>query len=328
MWEKIVKIINGGKKFVITSHLFLEGDAIGSEIALKHFLVSLGKEAIILNNEALPVVYSYFDPKKEVKFLKKETVNLQDYDAIFIVDVGSLTQLGDFAEKIKLSSIATACIDHHSSNPGYADTNVIDIKASSTGELIFDLITHMQGKITKEIAESLYLAIATDTGWFKFSNTSAKALNACSTLLKSGVKSDVIYGIVYQNKSWSYLKLITMALKVLHSECGGRLAWTKITREMVKSSGVEYLDTDALIDFIRSVREVEVVILFRELNMKKTKMSFRSKRTIDVNKLAARFGGGGHVRAAGATLNEPIDHVIKKVLTEAKDFVEKTTVYA
>lgn len=326
MWEKVVDVINGGKKFIVTSHLFLEGDAVGSEIALRHFLASLGKEAIILNNEALPVAYRYFDPGKEAKFVKKEgnNINIQDYDAIFIVDVGNWEQLGDFAEKIQSSSIRTVCIDHHASNPAYADINVIEKDASSTGELIFDLITHMQGRITKEIAESLYLAIATDTGWFKFSNTSATALNACAALLKIGVKPEILFGIIYQSKSWSYLKLISLALEELRSECDGCLAWTKITRKMAKSSGVEYVDTDALIDLIRSVKRVEVVILFRELNEKKTKFSLRSKHTIDVSKLAAQFGGGGHVRAAGASVNKPIDQVIKEVLVEAKDLIGRT----
>ncbi len=328
MWKQIADVINGGRKFIITSHLFLEGDAVGSEIALKHFLKGLGKEAIIVNNEALPVFYRYLDPKKEIKFLKKDGIgtDIQDFDAIFIVDVGSWGQLGDFAEMIQSSSITTVCIDHHPTNPGFADINVVDKDASSAGELIFDLITYMHGEITKEIAESLYLSIASDTGWFKFSNTSAKAFSACSTLLKSGVKPEVIYEKVCQNKSWSYLKLINLALESLHSECDGRLAWTKLTQEMLKSSGVEYVETDVIIDLIRAIGKVEVVILFRELSEKKTKIGFRSKHTINVSKLASKFGGGGHVRAAGASLNEQIDHVIEKVLSEARELMKKTEV--
>ncbi len=327
MWERIADVINEGKKFIITTHLFSEGDAIGSELALKRFLCDLDKETIIVNNELLPPVYSCFDPDKDVKFLKSKSVNinLNDFDAIFMVDVADWGQLGDFADMIKASSITKVCIDHHASNPGYADINVIDKDASSAGELVYDLITHMNGELTLEIATPLYLSIATDTGWFKFSNTSAKAFKACSALIEAGVKSQIVYENLYHNKHVSYLKLLNLMLGALSSECDGQLVWTKMTKKMIKSSGVEFVDTDVIIDLIRAVNEVEVVVIFRELGERRTKVSFRSKHTIDVSKLASDFGGGGHVRAAGASLEEPIDTVIGDVISAASELIEETS---
>ena len=327
MWERIVDVINGGKKFIITTHLFSEGDAIGSELALKRFLCDLNKEAVIVNNEKLPPVYSCFDPDKDVKFLRSKDVNinLDNFDAIFMVDVADWGQLGDFADMIKASQITKVCIDHHPTNPGYADINVIDKGASSAGELIYDLIIHMNGELTLELATPLYLSIATDTGWFKFSNTSANAFKACSALIEAGVKSQIIYEKLYHNKHASYLKLLNLMLGALSSECDGQLVWTKMTKKMIKSSGVEFVDTDVMIDLIRAVNEVEVVVIFRELGERKTKVSFRSKHTIDVSKLASDFGGGGHVRAAGASLEEPIDTVIGDVISAAKELIEETS---
>jgi phosphoesterase RecJ-like protein len=327
MWERIVDVINGGKKFIITTHLFSEGDAIGSELALKRFLCDLNKEAVIVNNEKLPPVYSCFDPDKDVKFLRSKDVNinLDDFDAIFMVDVADWGQLGDFADMIKASQITKICIDHHPTNPGYADINVIDKGASSAGELIYDLIIHMNGELTLELATPLYLSIATDTGWFKFSNTSAKAFKACSALIEVGVKSQIIYEKLYHNKHASYLKLLNLMLGALSSECDGQLVWTKMTKKMIKSSGVEFVDTDVMIDLIRAVNEVEVVVIFRELGERKTKVSFRSKHTIDVSKLASDFGGGGHVRAAGASLEEPIDTVIGDVISAASELLEEAS---
>lgn len=325
MWEKVVDVINGGQKFVITTHQSPEGDALGSEIALKHFLDGLGKETVMLNNDSFPSLYRHFDPDHEVIYIKESDrkYDLQDYDAIFMVDVAAWSQLGDFAETIQSSPITNVCIDHHISNSGFAEINVIDANASSAGEMIFDLVNHMNGKITKEIAEAVFLAISTDTGWFKFSNTSAKTLKACSKLFENGVKPEMMFETIYQNKSWSYLKLMSLALENLHSECNGRLAWTKITHEMIKASGSEFADTDALIDLIRSVNDVEVVILFKESKENKTKISLRSKHTLNVSKLASRFGGGGHVRAAGASFKEPIDQVIEKVLSVTTELIEK-----
>ncbi len=327
MWQEIVDIINEGKKFIITTHLFSEGDAIGSEIALKRFLCGLNKDAVIVNNEALPAVYRCFDTDRDVKFLRDKDVNinLNDFDAIFIVDVADWSQLGDFADMIKASSITKVCIDHHASNPGYADVNVIDKDASSAGELISDLITHMNGEITLEVATPLYLSIATDTGWFKFSNTSAKALKICSDLINAGVKSEIIYEQLFQNKHMSYLKLLNSTLGILRPECDGQAVWTKITKEMIKSSGVPFVDTDVIIDLIRAVKEVEVVIIFREIGNRKTKVSFRSKHTINVAKLASDFGGGGHVRAAGASMNQPIDTAIGNVISGVKEYFEDNT---
>ncbi len=327
MWERIVDVINGGKKFIITTHLFSEGDAIGSELALKRFLCDLNKEAVIVNNELLPPVYSCFDPDKDVKFLRSKDVNinLEDFDAIFMVDVADWGQLGDFADMIKASQITKICIDHHPTNPGYADINVIDKDASSAGELIYDLIIHMNGELTLEIATPLYLSIATDTGWFKFSNTSAKAFKACSALMEAGVKSQIIFEKLYHNKHASYLKLLNLMLGALSSECDGQLVWTKMTKKMIKSSCVEFVDTDVMIDLIRAVNEVEVVVIFRELGERKTKVSFRSKHTIDVSKLASDFGGGGHVRAAGALLDEPIDTVIGDVISAASELLEEAS---
>ena len=328
MWQEIVDIISEGKKFIITTHLFSEGDAIGSELALKRFLCGLNKDAVIVNNEALPAVYRCFDTDRDVKFLRNKDVNinLNDFDAIFIVDVADWSQLGDFADMIKASSITKICIDHHASNPGYADINVIDKHASSAGELIFDLITFMNGEITLEIATPLYLSIATDTGWFKFSNTSAKALKACSDLIQVGVKSEIIYEQLFQTKQMSYLKLLTLALGILRQECDGKVVWTKLTKEMVKSSGVPFVDTDVIIDLIRAVKEVEVVIIFREIGNRKTKISLRSKHTVDVAKLASDFGGGGHVRAAGASIHEPIDTAIGNVISGVREYFEDNAV--
>ena len=183
----------------------------------------------------------------------------------------------------------------------------------------------MNEEITPEVATPLYLSIATDTGWFKFSNTSAKALKACSALIRAGVRSELIYEKLYQNRHLSYLKLLNLTLGTLRSECNGQLVWAKMTREMIKSSGVEFVDTDVIIDLIRAVNEVEVVVIFRELGERKTKVSFRSKHTVDVSKLASDFGGGGHVRAAGASLDEPIDTVIGNVVTAAKELMEETS---
>jgi len=330
MWQEIVDIIKEGKRFIITTHLFSEGDAIGSELALKRFLCGLMKDAVIVNNEALPTVYRCFDTDRDVKFLRNKDVNinLNDFDAIFIVDVADWSQLGDFADMIKASSITKICIDHHASNPGYADINVIDKDASSAGELIFDLITFMNGEITLGIATPLYLSIATDTGWFKFSNTSAKALKACSDLIKVGVKSEIIYEQLFQTKQMSYLKLLNLALGILRPECDGKVVWTKLTKDMIKSSGVPFVDTDVIIDLVRAVKEVEVVVLFREIGDRKTKVSFRSKHTVDVAKLASDFGGGGHVRAAGASINEPIDTAIGNVIAGVREYCEDNAVCA
>lgn len=319
-WNKIKAIIEKHQCFLVTTHKSPEGDAIGSAVALKEFLKTLGKDVAMVNYDPVPPPYRFLDEFKGVWIHAPKEIKerVDEAEVIFIVDVAGDNQLGPLAEIIKASKIIKVRIDHHRTNDVFADVNAVDENASATGELIYSLIKAMRGKISQKMAEAIYLAIATDTGWFKFTNTSDKVFNICKELLKLGVNVSYIYEKVFQSKSWDYIDLLKLVLTSVQMECDGRLAWFKLTKDMLKSSHIKHVDTEPLMDLIRAVEMVEVILLFREQAKGKVKVSFRSKHDVDVSQLAAKYGGGGHSHAAGVIIPGTMDDVVEKVVSITK----------
>lgn len=323
MWNKIKAIIQKHQRFLVTTHKSPEGDAIGSAVALKEFLKDLGKDVVMVNYDPVPPPYRFLDDFKGVWIHTPREIKekVDGAEVIFIVDVGGDNQLGPLAGIIKDSKIIKVRIDHHRTNDVLADVNAVDENASATGELIYRLVKSMHGKISQKMAEAIYLAIATDTGWFRFSNTNAKVFGICKELLSAsggGVNVSYIYEKVFQCKSWDYMGLLKLVLASVQMECGGRLAWFKLTKDMLKSSKIKHVDTEPLMDMIRGVEIVEVIILLREHTRGKIKVSFRSKHDVDVSQLAAQYGGGGHKHAAGAIVSGTMDDAAEEVIGAVK----------
>jgi phosphoesterase RecJ-like protein len=316
MWKKIKTLIQKHHRFIVTTHKSPEGDAIGSAVALKEFLKDLGKDVVMVNYDPVPPVYRFLDEFKGEWIHKPREIKekVDEAEVIFIVDVAGDNQLGPLAGIIKDSKIIKVRIDHHRTNDVVADVNVVDENASATGELVYGLIKSMRGNISQKMAEALYLAIATDTGWFRFTNTNAKVFNICKELMKLGVNVSSIYEKIFQSKSWDYINLLRLVLSSVRMECVGRFAWFKLTKDMLKSSQIKHVDTEPLMDLIRGVEIVEVIALFREQGRGKVKVSLRSKHDVDVSRLAAQFGGGGHSRAAGASITGSMDDVVEEVV--------------
>ncbi|HHT9126605.1 MAG TPA: DHH family phosphoesterase [Candidatus Brocadiia bacterium] len=324
MWNKIKNLIKDHKRFLVTTHKSPEGDAIGSAVALKEFLKALGKDVVMVNYDTVPSPYRFLDEFEGewIHTPSKIKEKVDEAEVIFILDVAGDKQLGPLAELIKDSKIIKVRIDHHHTNDVFADLSVVDENVSATGELIYSLIKSMRGKISQKMANAIYLAISTDTGWFRFTNTSAKVFNICKELLSAsggGVNGSYIYEKVFQSKSWDYIDLLKLVLSSVQKECDGRLAWFKLTKDMLKSSRIKHVDTEPLMDLIRAVEMVEVIILFREQARGRVKVSFRSKHDVDVSQLAAQYnGGGGHRRAAGVIIPGTMDDVVEKIIDITK----------
>ncbi len=326
MWNKIKTLIRKHQRFVVTTHKSPEGDAVGSAVALKEFLKTLGKDVVMVNYDPVPPPYRFLDDFKGawIHAPKEIKEKVDEAEVIFIVDVAGDSQLGPLAGIIKDSKIIKVRIDHHRTNDVFADVVVVDENASATGELIYGLVKSMRGKISQKMAEAIYLAIATDTGWFKFSNTNAKVFNICKELLSAsdgGLNVSSLYEKVFQSKSWDYIDLLKLVLASVQTECDGRFAWFKLTKDMLKSSHIKHVDTEPLMDLIREVELVEVIIIFREQARGKVKASFRSKHDVDVSQLAEQYGGGGHKHAAGAIIPGTMDEVVEKVIGVTKQAV-------
>lgn len=321
-WTPIIETINRNQTFVISSHIGLEGDAVGSEIAVARLLRNLGKQTSIIHHDAaVPVALLYLVDGEIVLCADAEQSGrlVSECDAVVIVDVSNWDHLGKAGLLIRDSGKPTVCIDHHKSDWPIGDHAVIDSTASSTGVLIYDLVKQYPPQIFDlYIATAIYTTILTDTGNFRFSNTNARAYRIASDLVKRGVDHAQICKELYQNDNWGRYRLMHLVLGTLSEDAEGRIASMQITRQMLKQSGATYADSEGFVDMARCIRDVEVSLLFREISLHETKVTLRSKQYVDVQEIARLFGGGGHTRASGALIHADMKQAIETVIAEVK----------
>ena len=321
-WSEIIDVINKHDSFVISAHVGLEGDAVGSEIAFAKLLKQLGKRSVIINHDKTIPQSLLFLISDELILNAKDPrcpQVVEESDVIVILDVCNWDHLGDAADHYRNSDKPIICIDHHKCCSPLGDYVVCDHTACAAGILVYDLIKQYPAELLDNtIATAIYTAILTDTGNFKYSNTNTKAYLVAAELIDKGVDHNLVCRNVYESNSWSRFRLMHYILGTLTSEAGGKIAWVKITEDMLKQADATLIDSEGVVDMGRTIKDVEVSLLFREINSNKTKVTFRSKQYVDVQALAAEFGGGGHARAAGATLICPMDEAIEKIIKLAE----------
>ncbi len=319
-WKKAKQIIQKNKRFALTAHMYPDGDAIGAEMALYHYLTALGKEVRVINNQPTMSTHTFLDPKGVIELFNesKHPQVLAGVDVIFIVDVSSWDYMGHVGESVKNSSAFKICIDHHVKKGALGDLDFIDETTCATGELVYDMFQQIKAKITIPMATALYTAIITDTGVFRFSNTTARAHLIAADLLEIGIDHNKIYQSLYEANSWPKMHLLKECLSEIRSEEKGKIAWVLITDKMVKKYKATWDDSNNLIDMLRTIEGVKISIIFRELEKGSLKIHFRSKDGIDIQPLAHKLGGGGHRVAAGASVNGAPKKLIPKILAEAK----------
>jgi len=320
-WREISKLIKSYDSFALTTHINPDGDAIGSEVALKSFLEDIDKSAVIVNSSVTPDNLAFLDPSAEIKVYSRETDRqiLDDVDAVFILDVNNWEHLGAFGKTIRKSSKPRLCIDHHvpdaedADGVGFAEVIVCDTSYAATGMLVYELIQSMNGTISKAIAEAAYATIITDTGTFRFSNTDANVFRLAAELCGRGVDPHQLYRRVFASKTWGTGRLLGPVLSTVESTADGRLAWIAATREMYADASASYDDSDGFIDLVRAIKGVELVLFFKEIPDGKIKVSLRSNGKVDAYSIARSFGGGGHRMASGMKVDGPMKEAIARV---------------
>lgn len=317
MWKDVQRYITGHKRFVVTSHIHPDGDAIGSEVALAAFLKDLGKRVSVINSSPTARNNAFLDPDNTIMVYPGDgsVRALDEADVVFILDVNSWSHVGKFGEALRKSDKPRICIDHHQgSDEGFADVVVSDTTAAATGLLIYELILAMGGEITPVIAEAVFATLVTDTGTFRFSNTDERVFLAAAALCRLGVNPFVIHRHVF-SKTGGAVKLLGAVLQTMQSTADGKIAWIRATREMFREAGANYEDSDGLLDVVRAIHGVEYCFFFKELKDGSVKISLRSNGRVDVHQIAKSLGGGGHRMAAGVTVGGPMDRAIESVIS-------------
>ncbi len=319
--QQIHDVIERYNRFVITTHVNPDGDALGSEMAMARYLQQRGKQVSILNSSPTPETFHFLDPKQQMQQFDpdRHIEVLTSSDVLFILDISDWQRLRELGELVQTLPIEKVCIDHHLRDGRFVDVDVIHPQASSTGELLYELFLGLGAKLTVPICEALYTAILTDTGGFRFSNTSPRVMRIAADLMERGIDRQRIYREIYESQPLTRVKLMARMLDNLTLGCGGRLAWMHVTQDMLTAVGTTMKDTEGFSDFPRTIQGVEVALLFLELEDGDVKISFRSQGTVAINALARRFGGGGHEFASGARTEGPIEAAMERVVTAAKE---------
>jgi len=316
-FQKAVELINQSTNVLVATHTRPDGDACGCVTAMRELLESAGKKAESVFLSEIPNWYKFlFDkpPKILGKDIQLEQLRERNFDLIVLVDVNSDNQLPEFTGFLKQTDAAVLAIDHHQSNDGLGSVELIDSAAAATGLIILDLFEHAGWQITKSIATELFVAIATDTGWFRFRNTDRRVFAACSKLIEAGAEPPKLFKRLYLNLSPQRFRLMAAANDSVELHFNGRLAYQQLMLSDFERTGASYEDTENLIDESRRIAGVEAAVLLIELADGKVKCSLRSTGSIDVCSIAEELGGGGHISAAGVYLDGPLKNAKKLIL--------------
>ena len=321
-FKKAIDLLNKSKTWLVISHTRPDGDSVGSIKSMCEIARQLGKEAkpLLLSPPAEWYKFIFNAPVpvlgNDVQIEDIQSGKFGKFDLVVIVDTNSYVQLADLDKWLKISKIPVLVIDHHLTGDGLGTVEIVDPTAAATGEIILDLIKSADWKITPEIAEALYIAISTDTGWFRFDNTDARVMRNASILIERGAKPSDIYRKMYQNYSPARLRLLGKMFENLELYHDDKIALMFIMRNDFDSTGATGPDTEEFVNESQRIRSVKASALFVELKDGGFRCSLRSDGSVDVRKIAQKFGGGGHKVAAGVNLNFPKEQAKKVILEE------------
>jgi len=305
----------------MTTHVDPDADGIGSMLGLGASLRRAGKQTIMVTQEPLEAPLNLLPGADRI--VQAFSADRQ-FDALFVLDCGELQRMG-LLRSVADRQETLVCIDHHKTNDFFADINLVDPKSSSTGELIYQIIKRAGLPLEEVTANNLFAAIQTDTGSFRYQNTSSRALRIAAELVEWGASPWEISRIVLEGYSVSRLKLLQAALGTLEFHQDGKIGLMTISSRMFQETGARRIDSERFVDYPRFVSGVEISVLIREVEKKSFKFSLRSNNHVDVADLAAHFGGGGHARAAGFEREGTIDVVKEEFLKEAVRYLNGTS---
>jgi phosphoesterase RecJ-like protein len=321
--DQIIRHIKSGEHLLIASHAEPDGDAVGCLIALGLALRKYGKKTTLYNASAIPAVYRFLPGVDQIVRHIKEA---DTYDTAILLDCGDMVRVGEAAAAIdKIPVIIN--IDHHVSNTGFGNIQLIDTTACATAEIVYRLIKTLEIPIDRAIATSLYTGILTDTGSFRFSNTNKAAFSISEEVITAGVDPHSVAQHVYGTYSLGRIKLLNMALNSIEISDNGKLSLMTVTRSMLNTTGTNTEDLDGMINYARRIEDVKVAALIHEIkngagkftNMNRYHVSLRSEGSVDVAKIASKFGGGGHASAAGFQIESTLVALKTKIITLAED---------
>jgi len=314
--EQIAERVRLGRRFLLTCHRKPDGDAIGSEIALALTIESLGKEAVIINRDPCPSAYERLP---EIERVRVGCIAPDEpCDALFVIECTERDRCGQNG----IDGHFVVNIDHHSKNRLFGDLNWVDTRACAVGEMIYDLTLHMGVALTPDIATHLYVSIATDTGFFHFSNSTARAFEICAELARAGADPARVADALHDHNRPGQILLLGRCLSRLEVDPSGKIASIAMFVKDVEDIEIAEGDTEGIINHPRSIDGVEVAVFYKEVDRGSFRIGLRSRRDVDVAAVAAEFGGGGHPQASGCSIEGDYDTVRERLVAALRRQIE------
>jgi phosphoesterase RecJ-like protein len=324
-FEKLKDILLKYNKYILTTHVNPDADALGSELAFYSILKSLGKQAVIINHSEIPYNLKFLDSDEVIQQYSPEKHNQYfiEYEVIVCLDINNSSRTVSMKEIIDKSDLLKVCIDHHQEPSNFADAYFIDTEYAATGHIIYNFIKHTHiFELDYDVSVFLYSAIMTDTGSFRFDRTTPEIHRIAADLLEHGVKPNIIYDKIYDQSLLSRTRLLGITLKSLKlTGPDNQIAYMLIMQDDFQKLGALESDTENFVNFGMSIQNVKISLLFIELK-NGFKVNLRSKGNIHVNRLAREYGGGGHINASGIRMvNENLAEYMPKILSRAEFYL-------
>src|SRR5215467_10846949 len=318
--DQLRELCDQHQQIMVLGHKDADGDTLGCSLAFGEALRARGRDVSIVMPQPLSQKYSWmpgFD------LIAERPPAGADIRLVLFFDAGNIERSGSAVEHIAAQATIVN-VDHHPSNSRFGDVNIVDPEASAVGQMCLDMLEQYGWPISPTMATNLYTALMTDTGGFRHENTTPRALRDAARLAALGADPAAIASMVYKSRPLTTLKLSALSIATMQVEMGGRLAWAKVTRRMLREAGAVMAESEDIIDTLNSLGGLDVAVIFKEVGSRLTKISVRSRGAVDAAELCARFGGGGHLRAAGAEVPLRLEQAIPTVLAAARESIERS----
>ena len=322
-WNAFVEVVRGHNKFILTSHIRPDCDALGSELGMAGVLEAMGKEVTIINGQSTPGNLAFIDPASRIKAIGEDVTmeTLPEHDMIMVLDTSAWAQLGPMGDVIKSTSADKYILDHHQESDDIGAVAFRDTTSVATGCLVLEAARQLGVTVTPEIATPLFAAVATDTGWYRYPAVSGDTYRVAAELIDAGANQAQIYSDLYERDTAGRVRLRGLILSRTQVELDGRLAHTHVMAEDFAATGADPTDTEDVINMTLTIAGTEAAVIFVGQLSGGFKLSFRSRCKMDCSQVAGQFGGGGHRAAAGAFIDEPLKTAQKRVLDVVRDAV-------
>jgi bifunctional oligoribonuclease and PAP phosphatase NrnA len=323
-WPRFAEIIRAHQRFLLVSHIRPDCDALGSELGMAGVLEAIGKTVRIVNGQATPPNLAFIDPTQRIGVIGKtvQPEELAEIEVVLILDTSAWAQLGPMGDFIRAFGGKKIVLDHHLSSDDLSAEQFKNVTAEATGRLVVEAAEALGVQLTPEMAMPLFAALATDTGWFRFSSTAAGTYRLAAKLIDAGAVPAAIYNALYEQDTLGRINLRGVILARVETELGGRLAHMYVLKEDFSNTRSLPSDTEDIINSALGIAGTQVAVIFVEQQSGGFKISFRSRSAVDCSQIAETYGGGGHKAAAGAFVKGSLAEVRPLVLDAVRAAME------